>query len=317
MKDVLVGKEGTEASALLASRLLLGGRLLSRSSSLICVATIILLSGAMVKPVYAQNVYIAHCAAGCPEGAPRNNDLVIRNLYAVSVNQSNGRSDWVAYRVLADTVGVSSLLPRDWRADPLLEKSLAGAASNGTGQALQPDDVDFSEVSYRISEFNADPVAYGHLVPMSSFAGTPFWADINFTTNQHRIEDGLRRGPWARLDQAINSLAAQHGELFVISGPIYQLDSLTDLQLEPGEDPMTSTSNEPDGFFKVIVTPAGGAAAFSFPAASRQADSHCQFRSSIDLIEEDTGLTLLPRQPSWPTADIAEELNCPAFQDSN
>lgn len=270
----------------------------------------LLASLAIVPTAMAQNIYIAHCAAGCPEGAPQNNDLVIRNLYAISVNRDSGRSDWVAYRVLEETVGVSSLLPRNWQVDPLLEKDNGGSAVNGAGQAVQPDQIDFSEVSYRISEFNADPVAYGHLVPMSSFAGTPFWSDINFTTNQHRIEDGLRRGPWARLDQAINSLAAKRKELFIVSGPIYSLESLPELSLAEGVDPLANTNNDPSGFFKIIVSADGGAAAFQFPSDARQADSHCEFRSSIAEIESAAGLTLFPRQPSWPLAEFSEELNC-------
>lgn len=65
-----------------------------------CLFGLIVLSGAS-----AQTVHIAHCLAGCPEGAPAANEIVVRQLFAASLNYQTGLADWVAYRVLPGTVG--------------------------------------------------------------------------------------------------------------------------------------------------------------------------------------------------------------------
>ncbi|MEQ8955791.1 MAG: hypothetical protein RL120_16790, partial [Gammaproteobacteria bacterium] len=56
----------------------------------------------------------------CPAGAPASNEIVVRHLFAAAINSQTGIADWVAYRVLRDSLGVASLLPRYWAQDSLL-----------------------------------------------------------------------------------------------------------------------------------------------------------------------------------------------------
>ena len=62
----------------------------------------------------AQNLHIVHCLAGCPTGTPDTNDLVVREIYALSNNQETRFADWVAYRVTRETIGTSDSLDRAW-----------------------------------------------------------------------------------------------------------------------------------------------------------------------------------------------------------
>ena len=73
---------------------------------------------------HGQIVHIAHCMADCPSGAPPNHETVVHHLYVASVNLETGLPDWVAYRVLRDSIGVASLLPRVWQQDQLLPENM-------------------------------------------------------------------------------------------------------------------------------------------------------------------------------------------------
>ena len=53
--------------------------------------------------------------------APREaNDVVIREIYALSTNPETKFADWVAYRVTRETIGTSDPLERSWQNDELL-----------------------------------------------------------------------------------------------------------------------------------------------------------------------------------------------------
>ena len=57
---------------------------------------------------------------GCPTGTPETNDMVIREIYALSNNPDTKFADWVAYRVTRETIGTSNSLDREWQNDDLL-----------------------------------------------------------------------------------------------------------------------------------------------------------------------------------------------------
>lgn len=150
----------------------------------------------------AQTVHIAHCAAGCPTGAPAANETVVRHLFAASINYQTGLADWIAYRVVPGSVGIASLLPREWQVDDLLAQGITEEIAATPG-FVQPDLSNLQDRDYRITEFIINPEDRGRLVPMSSFAGTPYWDGLNYLSNMAPIPVGLRLGPWSRLDQAV------------------------------------------------------------------------------------------------------------------
>ena len=93
-----------------------------------------------------------------------------------SINSRTGLSDWQAYRVLADSVGVASLLPRVWYEDSLVSPNVASAdVIDDDQQFVQALPIDVEERSYQLNEIKILPEDQGRLVPMSSFAGTPYW----------------------------------------------------------------------------------------------------------------------------------------------
>ena len=76
----------------------------------------------------AEELHSWLCPYGCPAGAPRTNDVVVREIYVLSSNDTTKFADWVGYRVTADSIGPTA--ERRWRTDPAL----------AAAETLEPDD---------------------------------------------------------------------------------------------------------------------------------------------------------------------------------
>jgi len=260
-----------------------------------CLLTALMSGGAS-----AQTVHIAHCLAGCPVGAPAANEIVVRHLFAASINYQTGLADWVAYRVLPDSVGVASLLPRFWESDELLSQA-APEDVVAAPQFVQPDLSNQQDSAYRITEIIVNPEDRGRLVPMSSFAGTPYWEDLNYLSNMSPIPGDLRIGPWSRLDQAINELAERTGDVYVVSGPLYVGPDSASVGDQAG--------NGPVAFFKFVAT-ATSHAAFVFPYTVAQHSSYCDRLTSVEALQQRSGLEFQPEQTESSANTLHRLLGC-------
>ena len=252
----------------------------------------------------AQTVHISHCLAGCPVVAEstviENSELIVRQLYVASINARSGLANWQAYRVLADSVGVASLLPRVWFEDSLVSRGAAQLEVIDSAKLIEQDvPIDAEERSYQLGGINLLSEDQGRLVPMSSFAGTPYWSELNFLSNMAALPFELRSGSWSRLDQAINELADKIGEVYVISGPIYS----------GHEKEMIESAVKPYAYFKVISTPES-LSAFIFDRNVRQHVSFCDQVSTLESIEAATGLTFFPQRENAIAATLHAQLTC-------
>ena len=129
-----------------------------------------------------QSIHISHCFSACPL-VDAKNQVVVRHLYASEINRQTGVADWVAYRILPGTIGIASLLPRYWKADELLPESGRFEVGSSTLAIEQPDLSEAQDRDYRVNEFVLNSDDRGRLAPMTSFADTPFWDDLNYTSN--------------------------------------------------------------------------------------------------------------------------------------
>lgn len=272
-----------------------------------CFGLVIILAGVSVSS--AQTIHISHCMNSCPSSAASNsNEIVVRHLFAASINSENGLAEWIAYRVLEDAVGVASLLPRVWQVDNLLTTESPYLQLSGNTRTLnQPDLSGRADQSYRINELIIDSRNNGRLVPMSSFAGTPFWSDLNYLSNLAPLPSELRLGSWSRLDQAINEVAARNGELFVVSGPLYSIE----------EGISTAVNFElqlPSAYYKVVAN-SSSHAAFIFHRDLREHVHYCDQLSSLSEIEALASLELFPDTPSSASGELVAALNCTTYKD--
>lgn len=254
--------------------------------------------------VHGQIVHIAHCMADCPSGAPPNNEIVVHQLYTASVNSDSGLADWVAYRILGESVGVASLLPRQWKQDQLLPDNAGMEPGDSQGRRLTQEAViSQSDRSYRINEYIFDPDDRGRLAPMTSFASTPYWEELNNMTNMAPIPSELRTGSWARLEQAVNEFAETEGELYVISGPLYEIS-------EPFSLRTTGFGGQPSAYFKVVAT-LERHAAFIFSSELGLNARYCAQQNTLQRIEQLSGLKLFPGLLLANNRDLAPALRCP------
>ena len=254
--------------------------------------------------VHGQIVHVAHCMADCPSGAPPNNEVVVHQLYAASVNSDSGLADWVAYRILGESVGVASLLPRQWKQDQLLPDNAGNEPGDSQGPRLTQEAViTRSDRSYRINQYIFDPDDRGRLAPMTSFASTPYWEELNNMTNMAPIPSQLRTGSWARLEQAVNELAGTDGELYVISGPLYEIS-------EPFSLSTSGFDGQPSAYFKVVAT-LEQHAAFIFSSELGLNARYCAQQTTLQRIEQLSGLKLFPSLRQANNRDLALALRCP------
>ena len=235
----------------------------------------------------AEGTYIVHCLAGCPLGTPATNDLVVREIYALSNNGDTKFADWVAYRVTSETIGTSNSLQRLWQSDDLLDadKTLEASDYRGANRALGTD--------------------RGHQAPLASFAGTHFWRVTNILSNITPQKSSLNQGPWLHLESAVRDAAYKWREVYVVTGPIY--DPNGDAMQLPGADEPHSV---PTGYFKVVANRAGRVAAFMFDQDVAKDLDHCSGITTLEEIEKASGLNIFPNEPGWPNGSLETELGC-------
>lgn len=250
---------------------------------------------------YGQTIHISHCMASCPQGSVTNTEIVVHHLYAAEINNSNGLADWVAYRVLKGSIGIASLLPRWWQQDELLPQSITRESDISFPLFDQPDLSNEQDRDYRVNEVVFTSEDRGRLAPMTSFADTPFWEELNNLSNMAPLPTSLRAGAWANLEQAINELTETEEELYVISGPLYE-----------AEETLTTRSlvgSLPSRYFKVVATE-DNYASFVFDADLPIHAKYCDQIDTISGIQQFSGLSLFPELEAELTPGLYSGLRC-------
>ena len=135
----------------------------------------------------ASELHADLCPYGCPAGASRTNDVLVREIYVLSSNDTTKFADWVAYRVTEDSIGPTDV--RRWKADPALSED----------ETLEPDDYRGAH-----AELQTDR---GHQAPLASFTGTSAWETTNYLSNITPQKSALNQGPWKGLEDAVRDLA--------------------------------------------------------------------------------------------------------------
>ena len=221
-------------------------------------------------PANAQELHADLCLHGCPSGSPATNDIVIRNIYILSSNDTTKFADWVAYRVTKSTIGPTA--ERVWKPDPWL-------ASNET---LEPKDY--------TGAFAALKTDRGHQAPLASFTSTPNWEETNYLSNITPQKSALNRGAWLRLETGVRTLAKKPitDAVFVMTGPLYEREM-------PALPKADESHRVPSSYWKIIATERHGVikiAAFLFDQETERKENFCEARfiTSVRTIEGKTGL---------------------------
>lgn len=261
----------------------------------IAAACLGLLTWLCVPAALAQSVAVTHCLGECPSYSSsvsaNRSSVVIHHLYAAGINGETSLPDWVAYRLTKEAMGVASLLPRTWQPDRLIKFSpLEDIVQAGEEELRLSDNISRSNNPYAgiVAEM-VEPENRARLAPITSFANTPYWSDLNNFSNMVPMPATLRLGPWLQLEQRINHLVADDNELYVIAGPLYLIKILN---LSP-----SSNDLNPAAYFK-LISDDSGVVAFMFPEDMEQTAGYCAQRISLAELEEMTELEFYPDRKS-------------------
>jgi len=253
-----------------------------------------------------QELAVTHCAGSCPQYSSSftagNSKIVIHHLYAAGLNNYSRRADWVAYRLTSDAVGIASLLPREWHPDRLADFSQVADLADLEPDSQLPDIARSNSPYGGISEPVRNEQNRVRLTPLTSFADTPYWSELNNTSNMLPMPAPLRLGAWLRLEQALNGMLADKEEIHVITGPVYFENAA------PGSEPLEPGLNLA-GYFKIVKTDSG-LASFVFPHDMRQQESFCKGLANIDEIQRLTQLEFFPDNRLTVNGQLVEELGC-------
>ena len=254
-----------------------------------------------------QEMAITHCNGVCPKFesnlAASRASIVVHNLYAAGLNVDTGLADWVAYRITKEAVGVASLLPREWQPDRLLRFSI-----DEQQRELRASEVQLPNISSSVSPYTGtnapliEKQERARLAPMTSFANSTYWSDLNNLSNMVPMPASLRLGPWLRLEQRLNDLVAKKDELYVISGPLF-------LITQPLNTTAINVGFQPAAYYKIVVSDSG-LATFMFSKDLKQQDRFCSHLGDFRQIEVMSSLEFFPGREFRQSPQLLEDLGC-------
>jgi len=223
-----------------------------------------------------MEIYCKHFFYGYPLGTPKTNDLIIRDIYALSNNDQTKFADWVAYRcTITDLMGENDQ-SRIWRTDPWLDK-------NETLPATGVQDA-YKEASKELK------VDRGHQAPLASFRGSMYWYQTNYYSNITPQKSELNEGPWVHLEDMERDIVKCNKVIYVMTGPLYEkeMPTLPNVKVE---------HKIPSGYWKIIIVPRDektfDTASFIFDQEAKRDEKVLPHLTTIRDIENRTHLNFL------------------------
>ncbi len=243
-------------------------------------------AGQTVVPSLPE-IHCKHFFYGYPLGAPPSNDLIVRDLYALSSNDTTKFADWVCCYLTCHEVDGDLDLERNWRTDPWLAPSETLTA--------KPVDRD----AYR----NQKTYDRGHLAPLAAFKGSRFASQVNYYSNIVPQRPDLNRGPWEELESKVRDLVLRHGSAWVMAGPIYEVNM-------PPLPNCDDSHTVPSAFWKIVAISDHGTlhvAAFIMEQTAPRTSPVLNYLTTVDEVEKRAGLDFFWQLPS-PDQDTLESV---------
>lgn len=240
-------------------------------------------------PVYAQVINPdKHYAYGMPKGTPSSNDLIVREIYALSSNDDTKFADWVAYRLDRNTVNGNASTSRNYRKDPLIDAD----------ETLEPDDYDDANAQIKTTR--------GHQAPLGTFKGTNFWSQTNFLSNLTPQKGDLNGGVWLDLENRVKGIVNQCDVVYVMTGTLYEREMP---QLPKADEPHVI----PSGYWKIVALNVGNepsdllVSAFIYDQDTPRGVSIKSGQVSVDEVEARSGLDFFSQLPDEIENSIEQE----------
>ena len=250
-----------------------------------------LLSASQPLSPEPPEIHCKHFFYGYPAGTPSTNDLIVRDIYALSSNDETKFADWVAYRLDKETVIGNADQSRNYRPDPWLMSE----------ETLEKNDYKDAHDFLKTDR--------GHQAPLASFKGTDDWAETNFLSNITPQKTDLNQGPWKILEEKVRDLVRANNTVYVMTGPLYEQDMNP---LPKADEP----HKVPSGYWKIIlIQPSKAldsikAASFIFGQNTPRTDKLLDHLKTINDIETKSGLDFLRELPD----DMEENIESKKFE---
>ncbi len=190
----------------------------------------LLFLGVVAYTQHRPEIHCKHFLYGYPYGAPATNDLIIRDIYALSNNDSTKFADWVSYRLTPDETEGESVKTRNWQPDPWLEEH----------ETLEPRPDDYKGANAALKTDR------GHQAPLASFKGAMTVLETNYYSNITPQYANLNQGAWVKLEVMVRGYVSQYGEVFVMTGPLYEKEMPA---LPMADEP----HRIPSGYWKILA----------------------------------------------------------------
>jgi endonuclease G len=213
-----------------------------------------------------MEIHCKHFFLGYPLGTPATNDLIIRDIYALSNNDDTKFADWVAYRLTWREVDGIASIDRKWMKDPYLDDD----------ETLEPQDYKGASKAIDIDR--------GHQAPLASFKGSPWASGTNYLSNITPQKKNLNQGTWKNLEERIRDIVFTGKIVYVMTGPLYEKE------LE-GLPNCSKPHKLPSGYWKIVIVTERDSnefqyAAFLFEQDAPKKGKIIDYLTTVDEIEE-------------------------------
>ena len=213
-----------------------------------------------------------------PQASDRNNYLLVQPQYDLSYNDTEGRPNWVSWRLVSENIGVVDR--GNFQADPDLPESFT---------RVTPTD-------YRGSGYDR-----GHVAPSAD--RTRNEADNTATflmTNMMPQVPELNRGVWGDLEEYCRELVQQGKELYIVAGPVGRKGSIGKKEkiTVPAKTWKVIAVLDRQGLGMQGITSNTRTIAVMMPNdTSVKGQGWKSFRVSVARVERETGLNFLSNVP--------------------
>ena len=222
------------------------------------------------KEIHRPEIHCKHFIYGYPYGTPATNDLIIRDIYALSNNDETKFADWVAYRLTFHEVDGEQTIERVWKEDPYLDEN----------ETLEDRPDDYKNANQILK------VDRGHQAPLASFKGSIYASQTNYLSNITPQKSALNQGPWVALENDVRALVRTGKTVYVMTGPVYE-------RKMPSLPEADESHKLPSGYWKIICIDENKelkVAAFFFDQETPRKDKAIDHLTTVDTIEAKTGL---------------------------
>ena len=226
--------------------------------------------GAAANPLESCKEHIKY---GPPSTEPV---IVCRYGFALSHDAKHKVADWVAYHLTKEKVQGTLARTDDFRSDGDLPPSKRS----------------------ELEDYQGSGYDRGHMAPAAAMKWD--WRAMTqsflLSNMAPQVGIGFNRHIWADLEKLVRDWTKERGELYVVTGPIYDTDPPLKIGL--------NRVSVPTHFYKVVFDPVKvQAIAFILPNEPIQRDRLPEFVAAVDEVEDRTDLNFLSE-----LADPVEEL---------